>query len=130
MGKAGLPKSPIQFRKLWNCCWGNETHVITFDCGSRHAVCSKCAAAYTRQNGPDWAADLLSDCADADIEMVGVLDPDDEHGMPIYIGRTDRAYMKLRPGVYPSVDDQSPEMDLCTLVVEAGFSYAIRGRDQ
>jgi hypothetical protein len=130
MGKAGLPKSPIQFRKLWNCCWGNETHVITFDCGSRHAVCSKCAAQYTRQNGPDWAADLLADCADADIEVVGILDPDEQHGIPCYVGPIARVHEQIRPGVYPSVDMLSDEMQLCTVVVGTDKSYAIRGEDK
>jgi hypothetical protein len=37
----------IQFRKLWNCCWGNEAAVIVFDNGARHAVCRKCANCYT-----------------------------------------------------------------------------------
>lgn len=60
-GKAGLTLGPIKFRQLWNCCWGKETHVITFDCGSRHAVCTRCANEYTRQNGPAWAADELAD---------------------------------------------------------------------
>ncbi len=38
---------PIQFGKLWNCDKGNEKYVIVFDDGSRHAVCSSCAAIYT-----------------------------------------------------------------------------------
>lgn len=37
----------IEYGQLWNCCWGNETHVIVFDNGSRHAVCNGCASKYT-----------------------------------------------------------------------------------
>lgn len=61
MGKAALAGqlSAIKFRQLWNCCWGHETHVITFDNGSRHAVCTRCASEYTRLNGAEWAADEL-----------------------------------------------------------------------
>lgn len=40
-------QQPIQFRKLWNCCWGNEAAVIVFDGGERHAVCKSCANSYT-----------------------------------------------------------------------------------
>jgi hypothetical protein len=48
-------KSPIKFRRLWNCCWGNEACVITMFDGegneAYHAVCSSCGNTYARQNG-------------------------------------------------------------------------------
>lgn len=37
----------IKFGELWNCCPGNEAAVITFDEGSEHAVCRRCANQYT-----------------------------------------------------------------------------------
>lgn len=39
--------SPIKFGQGWNCCKDNPTHVITFDEGTRWAVCTSCANQYT-----------------------------------------------------------------------------------
>lgn len=38
---------PIKFNSGWNCCKGNETHVVVFDNGTRWAVCRTCAYYYT-----------------------------------------------------------------------------------
>lgn len=45
------PVIEINFRQLWNCCWGREEYVIVMidDDGkdSRHAVCKGCAMQYS-----------------------------------------------------------------------------------
>jgi hypothetical protein len=47
---------PIEFGIGWNCCKGNETHVIVFDNGARWAVDKGCASKYT---GPVYPLDIF-----------------------------------------------------------------------
>ncbi len=75
--------SNVHSRELWNCCHGSETHVITFDNGSEHAVCARCASAYTGPVRELTSADVLmpprpkcpitgvtdSECADRECEL-------------------------------------------------------------
>lgn len=58
-------KSAIKFRRLWDCCWGNETHVATFfeDDGvtpSYHAVCKSCAAQFRGETRPITPEELAT----------------------------------------------------------------------
>lgn len=55
----------VKFRQLWNCCYGRETHVITFDNGAEHAVCTRCANAYSGPVRPLRADDVDGNANDA-----------------------------------------------------------------
>ncbi len=118
---AVLTKTPvieINFRKLWNCCWGNEQYVIVmFDddgAESRHAVCRGCAFAYTGEvellptdynkvpSVPNYPVRPMS----LDRDFITVLDGDPETvsgdvpGEVLYEGDCHLAFRDLVPGVY------------------------------
>jgi hypothetical protein len=49
----------VHSRELWNCCYGVEKYVITFDNGEQHAVCASCARYFQGPVRPLTAADSL-----------------------------------------------------------------------
>lgn len=60
-----MGKTAIKFHQLWDCCWGNETHVATFfeDDGvtpAYHAVCTKCANQFRGETRPITKAELAT----------------------------------------------------------------------
>lgn len=59
------PEHPIKFRQLWDCCWGNETHVAEFfeDDGvtpAFHAICKTCASSFIGETREITADELAT----------------------------------------------------------------------